>query len=398
MADDPTGAYVTVAPTTAAKTDTAGKIAPRNIWFLMLYASNLLDDLLSDASTKRQHYEENPDDIFELIAEILTNVVAHRLRRNLTVELARRQDDLTRVRGRIDHMRTESHHLLQRGRIACVFDEFTADTQKNRLVRQALDKLSQTPGLKAEWRRLCRTYSEALERVGVGKDVTDPFGSGSPNSSITVGTVRNPEDQRMLAAAKLALYLRIPTEDEGTEYLALDRRHELWKLFENAVAGFYKVTFPEWDVQHGSKIVWQKDASSRGIDSILSNMYPDITIERTDPHTGKRSRMVIDTKFTEITKENQHNQDKLDNEHIFQLYTYLRSREKGACDDISRTSSGMLLYPSAGADVDEWFTTQGHVIRFATVDLSADNKDIRTRLIRLIQSNPGTARTLGTTS
>ena len=374
---------------TTAKTETTAKIAPRNIWFLMLYASNLLDDLLIDASTKRQHYEENPDDIFELIAEILTNVVAHRLRRNLTVELARRQDDLTRVRGRIDHMRTESHHLLQRGRIACVFDEFTADTQKNRLVRQALDKLSQTPGLRAEQRRLCRTYSEALERAGVGKGITDPFASGSPNSATTAGTVRNPEDQRMLAAAKLALYLRIPTEDEGAEYLALGQRHKLWKLFENAVAGFYKVTFPEWDVRHGSQIVWQKGTHSKGIGSILSNMYSDITIERTDPHTGKRSRIVIDTKFTEITKENRHNKDKLDNGHIFQLYTYLRSQEEGADDDISCTSSGMLLYPSAGADVDEWFTTQGHVIRFATVDLSADNKDIRDRLIRLIQSSLG---------
>ena len=64
-----------------------------------------------------------------------------RLRRNLNSEFDRRVDDLTRVRGRIDSLRTERRQLLQQGRIACSFDELTTDTPRNRYVRAALNHL-----------------------------------------------------------------------------------------------------------------------------------------------------------------------------------------------------------------------------------------------------------------
>ena len=372
-------------------TETVGKIPVRNLWLLMLYASNLLNDVLRGASAKRQDYEENPEDIFELIAEILTDAVEHRLRHNLTVDLTRKHDTLTRVRGRIDHIRTERHHLLEQGMIACTFDEFTADTQKNRLVRQALDRLSHMSGLKPEWRQRCRADSGALEKAGVGKTVADPFSINRLGGASTARTARNPEDQKMLAAAELALYLRIPTEEEGLAYFdALDRNNESWvrHLFEKAVAGFYSAKFPTWNVQSGRWLKWQKDTHSDGIDSILPSMQTDIVIEKIDPHTRKRSKIVIDTKFTEIMTASEHRLHILKSKHMYQLYTYLRSQESGGADDMSRSSSGMLLYPSVKGDVDEWFMTQGHVLRFATVDLSADSKDIRDRLLYLIQNDP----------
>ena len=44
-------------------------------------------------------------------------------------------------RGRVDALRTERRHLLQRGKIACSFDELTTDTPRNRYVRAALGHL-----------------------------------------------------------------------------------------------------------------------------------------------------------------------------------------------------------------------------------------------------------------
>ena len=52
-------------------------------------------------------------------------------------------------------------------------------------------------------------------------------------------------------------------------------------------------------------------------------------------------------------------------------------------DRISFDSSGLLLHPSVGEDVDEFAVIQGHRIRFATVDLAADSTAIRARLIAL---------------
>ena len=369
-------------------TVTVGKIPVRNLWLLMLYASSMFDDVLRGTPpVKRQHYEDNPEKIFELIAEILTGAVERRLRRNLTVDLARRQDILTRVRGRIDHIQTEGHRLLQRGMIACTFDEFTTDTTQNRLVKQALDCLSQMYGLKSTWRQRCRADSWALEKASVGsKNSSEP--TRSDRTALRV--VRNPEDRRMIAAAELALYMRIPAEDKGLVHFdALDRTKQEWirDLFEKAVAGFYHSKFPAWTVRHGGRLKWQIDDHSDGIDSILPGMKTDITIEREESqHSGKMSRTIIDTKFAEITTASEY-RNILKNGHIYQMYAYLRSQEDKD-DEMTLTSSGMLLYPAVDENVDEWFVTHGHMIRFATVNLSADSKDIRDRLIALFEEWP----------
>ncbi len=367
---------------------TIGKIPVKNLWLLMLYASALAKHVLRDTPPKKQDYEKNPEDILNLVAEILTSAVERRLRRNITVELDRTRSDLTRVRGRIDHIRTERAHLLQHGMVACIFDEFTTDTPKNRLVRRALDKLSQTHSLGAEWKRRCRSDSLALEKAGVGRNATGLGSNSRAGWTPSSIAMRSPEDWMMLAAAELALNLRIPAEKDGHAYLdALDRTNHDWirNLFERAVAGFYHAKFPEWSVNHGDKIKWQKESPTKGIAQIFPDMTTDITIERTDLHTNTRSRIIIDTKFTEITTASQYKSHILKSGHIYQLYTYLRSQERKN-DEPSCRTSGMLLYPSVDGDVDESVTIQNHKFRFATVDLSKDSTSIRNRLMHLIQS------------
>ena len=112
-----------------------GRIPVRNIWLLFLYASQLYREL---PEAHRVELEEAPDDIPELVAELLADAVERRLRRNLAVGYQRRNDVLNRVCGRIDLLRTERQQLLQRGQVACTFDELTIDTPRNRCVREAL--------------------------------------------------------------------------------------------------------------------------------------------------------------------------------------------------------------------------------------------------------------------
>ena len=49
---------------------------------------------------------------------------------------------LNRVRGRIDLLNTEKHQLLERGKVACQFDELTINTARNRFVRAALEAIN----------------------------------------------------------------------------------------------------------------------------------------------------------------------------------------------------------------------------------------------------------------
>ena len=366
----------------SASVATVGRIPVRNLWLLMLYASRLFREL---PSTRRSAAEENPDDIPNLVAEILTRAVERRLRRNLSLEFDRRQADLARVRGRIDSLRTECRLLQQKGRVACSFDELTTDTPRNRFVKVALNQLHQRVN-KSELRRRCRITAAALERAGVGTDNSrDPVMRDS-RSTVSAGRT-NTEDRQMLAAAELALNLRLPTEDPGQSPLSAPDRHEVWvrKMFEGAVGGFYDTLLsPQgWSVRTGGVMRWQVESPTEGIQLILPSMKTDIVLQRQDTGSGSpASRVVIDTKFTNIVGLGQHGNTTLHSNHIYQIYSYLRSQEQQA-DPLSLTASGMLLHPSVGEDIDESAVIQGHRIRFATVNLATDSLAIRKRLLEL---------------
>ena len=117
-----------------------GRIPVRNLWLLMLYAS----DLFRELEKAKVAVEDNPDDIPDLVAELLCRQVERRIQRNLSYGYQSREAILGRVRGRIDLLATERHRLLDRGKIACRFDELTVDTARNRFVRAALEAVSYT--------------------------------------------------------------------------------------------------------------------------------------------------------------------------------------------------------------------------------------------------------------
>lgn len=67
-----------------------GKVPVRSLWLLMLYAS----DLFRCLGNKNVAIEENPDDIPDLVAEILVQAVRQRLRRDLSVGYVQREKQL----------------------------------------------------------------------------------------------------------------------------------------------------------------------------------------------------------------------------------------------------------------------------------------------------------------
>lgn len=210
-----------------------GKIPMRNIWLLMLYASQLY----RQKGFNKFEIEENPDDIPDLVAEFLAHAVERRLKRNLTFGYQVSDAVMSRVRGRIDLLKTERHQLLSRGKVACRFEDLTVNTPRNRYVRAALNKISQivhNPNLAHR----CRSLSNSLRELGV---------SGEKPTRAVIGTDRQSrhdvEDRIMISAAHLAFDLALPTEQKGQRLLPIADRDENWirRLFEKAIAGFYEV-------------------------------------------------------------------------------------------------------------------------------------------------------------
>ncbi len=358
------------------------KIPVRNLWLLMLYAS----DLIRHQGFAKRAMETMPDEIPDLVAEMLTALVTQRLKRNLSRNYIPEEANLWRVRGRIDHLKTACHRLLERGQVACRYEALSINTPRNCYVRAALESLARM-GIRMAQAQRCRRLASDLWRLGA----TSP----KPNLAV-LATDRfgrhDVADQRMVAAAKLAFELAIPTEHQGRHALLRPDRNIEWirRLYEKAVAGFYKINLRTqgWRVESGKMIHWPIQAQTPGIDRILPSMRTDILLE----HPDTQRRIIIDTKFNSILTQGWYRSESIRSSYIYQIYAYLKSQVDDI-DPFSHHAEGILLHPTINKHLDESVVIQGHRIRFVTVDLSTEAATIRKQWLDLVAQAPGELHT-----
>jgi 5-methylcytosine-specific restriction enzyme subunit McrC len=349
-------------------------IPVRNLWMLLMYASDLADFLdRFDAEADDQA------DLPDLLARLLTVVVERRLHRSLSRGYQPRRDALPRVRGRIDWLGTETGLLLQRGRVMCRYEDLTHDTPRNRLVRVALE----TMRARVRDRALamsCGQLAHVLEQAGVSE--LRPSRAEMSRDQIA----RHDRDDRfMVTVAELALDLILPSESAGTEHLTRLNRdeHLLRRIFEKAVAGLYRHELhgrEGWHVRPKATHHRQSKLPTSGLAALLPSMEADIVLQH-----GALRRILMDTKFTSILTPRPYGGVGLKSAHLYQLYAYIRSQE-GRGEQAADNAEGILLHPSLDRRIDEAVTIQGHRFRFVTVDLSLPAADLRNALLEVVRT------------
>ena len=350
------------------------KIPVRNLWLLMFFAS----DLFRQRSHAKIAFEECPDDLPDLVGEILTRCVENRLRKNLTFGYQAQDRVLRRVRGRINLLLTERGQLLDKGMVACQFEDLAIDSNRNRLVRGALERIAGIVESVSLAQR-CRRLAATLRRLGV-------TGNASVRNLASLERLgRNDAiDRQMVSAARLAFRLDLPTEMAGTQALFSPSRDIKWvrKLFERGVAGFYNAVLPAegWKIYPGKKIRWPMQYQTSGIKGILPSMTTDVVLDH--PKTSRR--IVVDMKFNSIVVPGQYREFTLRSDYIYQIYAYVRS-QADENNSLATNASGLLLHPSVGETIREHVNIQGHEFRFATVDLAAEAKEIGAQLRQVIE-------------
>ena len=348
-------------------------IPVRNIWWLMLYAS----DLGTSADSAKLATEDLPEEIPDLVAEILARAVEQRQRRQLSTTFLPREAVLSRGRGRIDHLTTSRRQLLAKGQVACRFEELSIDSPRNRYVRAALDSVARLVR-KPELAHSCRGLAHSLRNKGVVGEAP----SRQQISNERFGR-HDQADQPMLAAARLAMDLALPTEEAGPNALIDPQRcvHWLRRLYEKAIGGFYRLQLDEaqWLVSTGKTLSWPIAEATSGLAQVFPSMRTDIVIDR----RHQPQRLVIDTKFTGVLGRGWYRDQSLKTSYVYQLYAYLNSQD-GRGDPWADQASGLLLHPAINGDFDESVLIQGHRMRFTTVDLAASHMEIKTRLLGLV--------------
>lgn len=354
----------------------ATEIPLRNIWILFLYAADLVQ-----LRGRFERDAEEARDLPDLVGRLMAHVVEGRLRRNLSRGYRPRVAVLPRVRGRIDMLTTEAGQLMERGQIACRFEEHIMDTPRNRLVRAALEQLAARVST-YETAHRCRSLATDFSRVGVS--------AGRPSrAELAIDQIGRNEnaDRMMMALARMVFDGTIPTETHGAALQAGDEttEHLIRRLFERAVGNALRIELvPKgWHIAQGRRIAWPVSEASPGLPVILPGMQTDIELN----HSGTGRRVVIDTKFTRILTASNYRRDILRSGYLYQIYAYLRTQENTS-DPASLTAEGILLHPQVGTPVDERMVVQGHAVCLKTIDLTAAAQDFERQLRRLAIFNP----------
>jgi 5-methylcytosine-specific restriction enzyme subunit McrC len=349
-----------------------GVIPVKNLWLLMLYAS--------DYRYLSEHLSDSTDyDALELVGRVMCDLLEQRVRRELSKSFVDRHNERSRVRGRIDALKSERTMSLQRGKVWCNYEEVSVDYPRNQFVLSALDWV-QTLTSNVALQSRCRSLTHYLHQLGVSKV------SGRNKYRIAEDRFgrHEAEDRKIAELADLIHNMMLIGESEGNHLLPMPVKQEQWvrKLFEKAVAGYYKLSLPSkgWTVISGKQLRWQVEKQSARISTLLPMMEVDIQLD----NPKLEQRIIIDTKFTNIVTKGRYDNTTFKSGYIYQIYSYIMSQLRPD-DNLSQNASGMLLHPSIGVDYDEFALIQGHQVRFCTVDLMASPWKIERRLRELVQ-------------
>ncbi|OBJ40194.1 hypothetical protein A5621_10970 [Mycobacterium colombiense] len=349
------------------------RIPIRSLWLLLIYASDLLGKL---RTPERQAIlaGRHDADLIEPIAEVLVGEVEKRLRQQLSFHYRRRSADLTRVRGRVNHLRTVSNRLMEQGRIACIFEELSVDSPRNRFIAATL-LAAHRHVRSSELRHRCASTAFKMHRLGVS-----PRPPSRPELSTDRLSNNDAADRRMLDAAHLLHEMGIPTHQSGQRVMPrlAGTESQYRDLFEKAVRNYFAYTLDphRWTVT-SPRYYWPHQPDDPGA-TLLPVMQTDTVLH---DRVADR-RIVIETKFTDALLDQWFGEGMtVKPEYLYQLYGYIMSQSKVDHTGGDDKTEGVLLFVKVDRrePIDAVVNIQGHRIRFLSVDLADTPNAIRNR-------------------
>jgi 5-methylcytosine-specific restriction enzyme subunit McrC len=342
------------------------KIPIKNIYYMLCYAWNTLSQ-----SDNVDVGSEKFDNIYNLLTRVLINGVRHLLKRGFHREYSGRCEELSLIRGKIDVSSSIKQQTINRQKLICEYDEFTADAQFNRIIKFTIIALMKYPlldiNLKRDLSRLLLYFAQIGE--------TEP----TRQRLYSLRYNRNNQHYKLMMNVCELLYNGLISNESGKEIEFSDfiRDRQMAVLYEKFVLNFYKKHLPLSDFNvDAPQIKWDydEDFDNVGIE-YLPDMRTDIVLE----NKPQNVQLIIDTKYysSALCKRNYGDTKKLISNNLYQICTYVNnSSYKGEI-------SGMLLYPTTEENLNLQYRIGGKIIMVKTLNLGADWTDIYNRLIEI---------------
>ncbi len=339
-------------------------IPVQNVYYLLAYAW----------SHFRSGEELNVDesqcpDIHNLLAMLLDGGIRRLATHGFDKGYLNFAESTPRLRGRVDIVGSHRRMTHVSGRMICEFDELTADTLANQILKATCRRLSnassELSGVNRKGIRHC---------LGLLNDISDR--QVTSRSFRRVQLHRNNRQYRLLLhVCQLLHELYLPDQRTGARRFRdiLDEETVMHRVFESFVREFATKHCPDAKVS-AMKIHWDGEWDDE-VSEVLPTMLTDVTLSRPNRKT------ILDCKFYKEALATRHNRRRLHSSHLYQLNAYLQNKAR---DDGWENVDGILLYPAVNHYLDLSFSLLDHRIAIHSIDLDRDWPIIHDRLLGIL--------------
>lgn len=333
----------------------------KNIYYMLSYAFSILNEQgYKSIETEEFH------NVADLCAAILTKGVALQLKRGIGKEYISQAEPLTSPRGKIDVTASIKDLSMIRGQLVCTYDDFSVNSYMNRIIKTTLELL-----LKAN---ISPTRKKEIKKLLIFFVDVDPLDVHTINWSIRFN--RNNQSYRMLVSiCELVIKGLLQTKTDGsTKMMDFLNDQKMHHLYEKFILEYYNIEYRPLKVKASASMMdWQVDDDFR---DMLPKMKTDITLT-----CGSRT-LIIDAKYYEHNLREQFGKVSIPTDNLYQIFTYVKTKENELKDIPHEKVSGMLLYAQTedeGAFNNE-YQIMGNRICARTLDLSGDFSSIKSQL------------------
>lgn len=327
--------------------DWPDRIPLLNIYYMMAYAWEAVD-LVEFQNVAAERFDNAAD----LMAAILVQGISTQLGRGLYREYEPRTESLGTIRGRIDVWRTSTPPASLAGQAICTYEEFTEDTELNRILKATCLRLAGSPAVRLNRRRQLRSLLLPLSNVADA----DPRQIRWRSLTFHRG---NRFYRFLMGVCYMALNDMILSSTDGPIPAGSFRDGQAPnQLYEHFLLNYFKRHHPEL---HPSAI--EVGTSRVNLPEFVPALFTDVTLS-----TGRQT-LIIDAKCYGHIFSSHYDRRIVLPANINQIFHYVMA---AANERPNQQVSGMLLYAkTADEDIESGtWTEQGHDFEVKLLNLN----------------------------
>jgi 5-methylcytosine-specific restriction enzyme subunit McrC len=343
---------------TAGSSEVNEHIKISNIYYMLAYAFQGLT-----AADAVKYESEEFENLHSLLAEIILRGMTRQIKRGIQRGYIPYTETLSGVRGKICMSASVGQLTHLKRQLVCEYDEFSADTPPNRIIKAAITLLLRHGEFSSQKKRGLKRLKEYL---GTVKDL----GLREVRFDILKSERLGSEYKLLLAVCQLLFDDLLMSESEdGNKLRSWLPDEKMYQLYERFVREYYRKHHPEFHAS-ASQIAW--DLTAPADTTFLPTMNSDTTL------TSKGKTLIIDTKWYTRTMSEYFGKKTYHSGNLYQIYSYVNNTAKGQAGNVH----GVLLYAKTDEVVapDGDFMISGNGVSVKTLDLTQDFTGIRSQL------------------